>query len=157
MKAENLIKESGSVADKKYPIAFLWGLKAKVSADLTQHQVCSPVQFSKNIDSIFSLLFWSPMHLFVAIRTFFVQFESYNWLKKTFFLPPSENCCRIQFTKEFCNNKATAPRRSGLLTWKYQFSYYHWSQATLSSVSTWMGDWWGCTEPTTWTTLRKMS
>ena len=31
--------------------------------------------------------------------------------------------------------------RSGLSTWKYQFSYDHWSQATLSSVSgTWMGD-----------------
>ena len=29
--------------------------------------------------------------------------------------------------------------RSGLSTWKYQFSYDHWSQATLSSVSTWMG------------------
>ena len=31
-------------------------------------------------------------------------------------------------------------RRSGLSTWKYQFSYDHWSQAMLSSVSTWMGD-----------------
>ena len=30
--------------------------------------------------------------------------------------------------------------RSGLSTWKYQFSYNHWSQATLSSVSTWMGN-----------------
>ena len=30
--------------------------------------------------------------------------------------------------------------RSGLSTWKYQFSYDHWSQATLSSVSTWMGN-----------------
>ena len=30
--------------------------------------------------------------------------------------------------------------RSCLSTWKYQFSYDHWSQATLSSVSTWMGD-----------------
>ena len=30
--------------------------------------------------------------------------------------------------------------RSDLLTWKYQFSYDHWSQAMLSSVSTWMGD-----------------
>ena len=30
--------------------------------------------------------------------------------------------------------------RSGLSTWKYQFSYDHWSQATLSLVSTWMGD-----------------
>ena len=30
---------------------------------------------------------------------------------------------------------------SGLSTWKYQFSYDHWSRATLSSVSTtWMGD-----------------
>ena len=29
---------------------------------------------------------------------------------------------------------------SGLSTWKYQFSYNHWSQATLSLVSTWMGD-----------------
>ena len=29
--------------------------------------------------------------------------------------------------------------RSGLSTWKYQFSYDHWSQATSSSVSTWMG------------------
>ena len=29
--------------------------------------------------------------------------------------------------------------RSGLSTWKYQFSYDHWSKATLSSVSTWMG------------------
>ena len=31
-------------------------------------------------------------------------------------------------------------RRSGLSTWKYQFSYDHWSQTTLSSVSTWMGN-----------------
>ena len=31
-------------------------------------------------------------------------------------------------------------RRSGLLTWKYQFSYGHWSQAILSSVSTWIKD-----------------
>ena len=30
--------------------------------------------------------------------------------------------------------------RSGLSTWKYQFSYDHWSPATLGSVSTWMGD-----------------
>ena len=30
--------------------------------------------------------------------------------------------------------------RSGLSTWKYQLSYDHWSQATVSSVSTWMGD-----------------
>ena len=30
--------------------------------------------------------------------------------------------------------------RSDLSTWKYQFSYDHWSQATLISVSTWMGD-----------------
>ena len=30
--------------------------------------------------------------------------------------------------------------RSGLSTKKYQFSYDHWSQATLSSVSTWMGN-----------------
>ena len=29
---------------------------------------------------------------------------------------------------------------SDLSTWKYQFSYDHWCQATLSSVSTWMGD-----------------
>ena len=29
-------------------------------------------------------------------------------------------------------------RRSGLSTWKYQFSYDHWSQAMLCSVSTWM-------------------
>ena len=29
--------------------------------------------------------------------------------------------------------------RSGLSTWKYQFSYDHCSQATLSLVSTWMG------------------
>ena len=32
------------------------------------------------------------------------------------------------------------PGRSVLLTWKYQFSYDHWSQAMLGSVSTWMGD-----------------
>ena len=31
-------------------------------------------------------------------------------------------------------------RRSGLSTWEYQFLYDHWSQAMLSSVSTWMGD-----------------
>ena len=31
-------------------------------------------------------------------------------------------------------------RRSGLSTWKSQFSYDHWSQATLSSVSAWMWD-----------------
>ena len=30
--------------------------------------------------------------------------------------------------------------RSGLLNWKCQFSYEPWSQATLSSVSTWIGD-----------------
>ena len=30
--------------------------------------------------------------------------------------------------------------RSDLSTWKYQFSYNYWRQATLSSVSTWMGD-----------------
>ena len=30
--------------------------------------------------------------------------------------------------------------RSDLSTWKYQFLYDHWSQATLSSVSTCMGD-----------------
>ena len=30
--------------------------------------------------------------------------------------------------------------RSGLSTWKYQFSYDHWSQATLSLVSTSVGD-----------------
>ena len=30
--------------------------------------------------------------------------------------------------------------RSSLSTWKYQFSYDHWSQATLGSVSTSMGD-----------------
>ena len=29
---------------------------------------------------------------------------------------------------------------SGLSTWKYQFSYDHRGQATLSSVSTWIGD-----------------
>ena len=29
---------------------------------------------------------------------------------------------------------------SDLSTWEYQFSYAYWSQATLSSVSTWMGD-----------------
>ena len=29
---------------------------------------------------------------------------------------------------------------SGLSTWKYQFLYDHWGQATLSLVSTWMGD-----------------
>ena len=29
---------------------------------------------------------------------------------------------------------------SGLSTWNYQFSYDHWSQATLSLVSTWMGN-----------------
>ena len=29
---------------------------------------------------------------------------------------------------------------SGLSTWKCQFSYNHWSQATLSLVSVWMGD-----------------
>ena len=34
----------------------------------------------------------------------------------------------------------TRTGRSGLSTWKYQFSYNHWSQATLSLVSTWMGD-----------------
>ena len=32
--------------------------------------------------------------------------------------------------------------RSSLSTWKYQFSYNHWSQAMLSSDSTWMGDCW---------------
>ena len=31
-------------------------------------------------------------------------------------------------------------RRSHLSTWKYQFSYDHWGQATLRSVCTWMGD-----------------
>ena len=30
--------------------------------------------------------------------------------------------------------------RSGLSTWIYQFSYDHLSQATLSSVSAWMGN-----------------
>ena len=30
--------------------------------------------------------------------------------------------------------------RSGLSTWKYQFLYDNWSQAILSSVSTWMDD-----------------
>ena len=30
--------------------------------------------------------------------------------------------------------------RSSLSTWKYQFLCNHWSQATLSSVSTWIGD-----------------
>ena len=28
---------------------------------------------------------------------------------------------------------------SGLSIWKYEFSYDHWSQAMLSSLSTWMG------------------
>ena len=30
--------------------------------------------------------------------------------------------------------------QSGLSTWKYQFSYDHWSEAMLSLVSTWIGD-----------------
>ena len=30
---------------------------------------------------------------------------------------------------------------SSLSTWKYKFSYNHWRQVTLSSVSIWMGDW----------------
>ena len=32
------------------------------------------------------------------------------------------------------------PWEQRLINWKCQFSYDHWSQATLSSVSTWMGD-----------------
>ena len=36
-------------------------------------------------------------------------------------------------------HRAVGIGRSGLSTWKYQFSYDHWSQATLSSVSTWVG------------------
>ena len=43
-------------------------------------------------------------------------------------------CHNLLFAK-----KGEAHGRSGLSTWKYQFSYNHWSQATLSSVSTWMG------------------
>ena len=41
-------------------------------------------------------------------------------------------------TKSFLNNvgnRATSKSR-----WNYQFSSDHWSQATLSTVSTWMGD-----------------
>ena len=34
--------------------------------------------------------------------------------------------------------------RSSVSTWKYQFLYDHWSQAMLSSVSTWMGDCFKC-------------
>ena len=40
----------------------------------------------------------------------------------------------------FRQNKKYIWGRSGLSTWKYQFSYNHWSQTTLSLVSTWMGD-----------------
>ena len=39
-----------------------------------------------------------------------------------------------------CNKNKINYGRSGLSTWKHQFSYDHWSQATLSSDSTWMGD-----------------
>ena len=40
----------------------------------------------------------------------------------------------------WCYDKLTMLGAAAYQLWKYQFSYNHWSQATLSSVSTWMGD-----------------
>ena len=53
--------------------------------------------------------------------------------------------CIIRSSPEVTGSVGTASINckegcSGLSTWKYQFSYDHWSQATLSSASTWMGD-----------------
>ena len=49
------------------------------------------------------------------------------------------------FTHSNYNQSYIAPNFNSILTtaisrWKYQFSSDHWSQATLSLVSTWMGD-----------------
>ena len=35
----------------------------------------------------------------------------------------------------------TFNEKFNLSTWQCRFSYHHWSQVTLSLVSTWMGDW----------------
>ena len=56
------------------------------------------------------------------------------------------NQLELKYSKEILNNYYHKYNHdnnfghSGLSTWKYKFSYDHWSQAMLSSVSTWMGD-----------------
>ena len=57
-------------------------------------------------------------------------------------MSPSCTWLYVRIHTRVCSllDKSGSLGRSGLSTWKYQFSYDYWSQATLSLVSAWMRD-----------------
>ena len=72
----------------------------------------------------------------------------HEWGKKNraiFPIPPNPNWVSdgwwyLSVCLHILHTLCIKSRRSGLSTWKYQFSYAPWCQATLSSVSNSMGD-----------------
>ena len=90
--------------------------KASGSDPLGWEIIQAPCQFSRN-----QSIYWQ------------IKWAYKMWRKQSVFWRKNTTYGYIGIIMNYTSG------RSGLSTWKYHFSYDHWSQAMLSSVSSWMG------------------